>query len=816
MTCKRFLTIFSFTIVAFFTELASNIACGWEPDPYDYYISYFHNNIVGEEYKPFMFTEYSYMYSEEETVSEAQINSNEWAGYLGNVNGNDVRKIMYQTDSATDELINLFLLNKNTSLADSLQQNTYLEALKKNKKARAYFLFAKTIEPLALIQYDPWDPGPLDTVAMLDKAEEALALSRESGKDSFLKLRYAYQAARMFHYATDYEKCIEVYESEIAPISIKSSAKGWATSLYAGALRRVGQNAEAAFLFSMVFESNPERRIQAYKNFHYIDVPIEEVLVLANNKTEKANIVGIQGFGHPDVDFGSLKTVYTLKPESKLMAPLLIREVNKLEEKLLEIDRTIPPDPYSTPFRQEYQREAVNEADVLRDFALEMSKDAIPLHKELGILTAAYLSWMVNEGDNARMYLATLDSKTLTGPLLNQYRITQLLIDLNAFKDHRDVDKEALLSALTWLDEKRYAENGVIPARNQYGYYYDYDSAYKPFTFSARNIYQNILAPSYLKSGDTAMAALAMMKGDMKYKQSHSEWSLDDMSYRTRQAWQELLQPGAMQTLEKIQAGTVNDQMGGLFSEPLKRLSADDFYELFGTTYLRTHQYAKAADCFNKISADYQFAVPQDFYEDNRKAFSNPFNSTIHDYPKAYHQSKGGTDKKQFAQKMLQLQKETQGEDEKAADAYYLMANAVYQTGTFGNAWSMISYSWTSNDNYFADSLRYYDGDFKFAHTAEQWYLKARNLSKNPDFRAKCTFMLAKCAQKQFTFSEELNPWDFQKEGSPFVMKSIHENPYLQEISHSYGQTTFYRTAVGECSYLRDFITGIGSSTSIK
>src|SRR5690606_28287285 len=120
---------------------------------------------------------------------------------------------------------------------------------------------------------------------------------------------------------------------------------------------------------------------------------------------------------------------------------------------------------------------------------------------------------------------------------------------------------EMLLSALTWLDEKRYAENGEMPERNQYGYYYDYDSGYKPFTFSARNIYQNILAPSYLKSGDTAMAALAMMKGDMKYNQNHGEWYLDDMSYRTRQVWQELLEPGAMQRLEEIKGGTFNDQM---------------------------------------------------------------------------------------------------------------------------------------------------------------------------------------------------------------------------------------------------------------
>jgi len=807
MNCKRYLSIFSLTVVAFFTELAINIACGWEPDPYDYYVSYFHNNIAGDAYQPFMFTAYSYMYTEQEAVSEASLNSREWADYLGNVKAGDVQQVMYHTGPATDSLIHLFLSDKHVPLPDSLQNNSYLQAMAKSREARNYFLFAKSTEPLAQIDYDPWNPAPLDTAAMLTKATEAWTLCKKIREDEFMKLRYAYQAARMFHYATDYENCIKVYESEIKPLAIQSSAKGWATSLYAGALRRVGQPVRAAFLFSKVFETNPERRIQAYKNFQYIDVPIEEVMALASTKNEKAAILAIQGFGHPDLDFESLSALYKLRPESPLVAPLLIREVNKLEERLLEVDRTIPPDYYYTPVRQEYRQAAVNEAKKLRGLALAISEAPVVSFQALGTITAAYLSWMINDDRNARVYLATLNPKKLNESLLNQYRITQLLINLNAFIDHRDIDNEALLAALKWLDDKRYAENGQVPSRNPKEYYEYSPPEYQPFTSSARNIYQNILAPAYLHSGDTALAALAMMKGDMKYIPQSDTLYLAEVTYRTQQVWQEFLQPGTMKKLEVLKKEIINDTFIDFLSTPLKRLSNDDFYELFGTTYLRTHQYAEALACFNKISSDYQYAVPQDFYEDNKKAFSNPFNTTIRDYPKAYDRSEG-INKKQFAQKMFDLQKDTQKENEEAAKAYYLMANAVYQTGTFGNAWSMISYSWTSNDNYYTDSLRYYDGDFKFAHTAEQWYLKARSLSTDIDFKARCTFMLAKCAQKQFTFSEELHPWDFRDKNSPFVVKSIHGNPYFKELSDSYARTAFYKAAVGECSYLRDFISG--------
>src|SRR3546814_11445997 len=97
-----------------------------------------------------MFTQYSYMYTEEESVDEATINSREWADYLGRVEVDDVLKVMYHTDSVTGEQIKLFLQNKKIPLADSLQQNTYLQALKKNKKEKQYLLFQKTVKNINL------------------------------------------------------------------------------------------------------------------------------------------------------------------------------------------------------------------------------------------------------------------------------------------------------------------------------------------------------------------------------------------------------------------------------------------------------------------------------------------------------------------------------------------------------------------------------------------------------------------------------------------------------------------------------------------
>ena len=332
-TFKKLSLIFSVFLITFFGEIAVNLACGGEIDPYDYYISYFHNNVEGDEYSPFAYNQMVYLNSETDIESEPDINSREWAKYLS-VKKEDVLKVMYKTDSATDaKLVNF---NGNASqLPDSLQQNSFIKALSKRKESLKYYQFAKSCEPLANVDFSLWDPKPRDTTAMGSKAQEGLKLT-EAEKDDFLKLRYAYQAERMFHFAGYHAESKLTYEKYIKTSKVNSAVKGWALALYAGSTRRLGNPEESAFLFSKVFASNPERRVQAYKNYYYNSTPVNGALKYAKTNNEKANIWAINGFGDADSGIESLNKVYQYEPKSQLNGTLLVREVNKLEQALIE------------------------------------------------------------------------------------------------------------------------------------------------------------------------------------------------------------------------------------------------------------------------------------------------------------------------------------------------------------------------------------------------------------------------------------------------------------------------------------------------
>lgn len=810
-TFKKLSLIFSIFLITFFGEIAVNIACGGEIDPYDYYISYFHNNVQGDDYAPFVFNQMTYLNSEEDVASESEINSQEWAKYL-EAKAEDVLKIMYDADSTTK--VKLAVYNGNLSeLPDRLQKNTFLQGLKRNKSAFKYYAFAKKCEPFANVNFNLWDPQPRDTVGMETLGEEALVLAGAE-KDSFLKLRYAYQAERMLHYAGSHEESKEVYEKFVKGNKSNSAVKGWALALYAGSIRRLGNPEESAFLFSKVFATNPERRIQAYKNYYYNSAPINGALKYAKTNEEKANIWAINGFGNSDFNTESLYQVYQYAPKSQLTGTLLVREVNKLEQALIEANdiAKISFDYYFSYNERSKAKDSVRNVNLrqlndIRNFAIKLATDKKYPQPELGTLTAAYLSWMENKDAVASNYLSTLNPEKLPEKLRDQYRITDLLIKAKNIKKGNAFNENDLLPTLKWLDEKRFAENNSHPGDK----YYDWaDEEDKRFSRTTRNFYQQLLAPAYLKLGDTAKAALTMVKGDLEYKIVKDNSLFKNMSYQTTAFWQQFLSPKSMQGLLNYKKKAVVNDVTGLLSKALNQLKNDDFYELFGTTYLRTHQYEKAVQMFAKVSPNYNYFNPENWYADDAdsKLYANPFIQTINDFPKKYVNAKASITKKAFAAEMSRLQKLITSDKKNASIYYYKMANAVYQTGYYGNSWFLISYDWSTYAN--ASPAKYgYDVDYKKAQTAKSWYLKARALSTNADFKAKCTFMLAKCAQKQIILNAKLNSfsyWDKDDVKYQNFINANYNNPYFKELKLKYSKTPFYQVAAGECSYLGDFI----------
>ena len=687
MTNWKKLVIYCISLIGcFFVFIAIIFACADEGDPYDYYVSFFHNNIQGKkDYGAFYFTNNLFLYSETEPQNEADINANEWAAYLGkNVAAADVVTAMYRLDHQTDSVLYAGYLDQKGSLPDNLSSNTFLKAIIANKSALKYYRFAKNAEKIANVASQPWEPTPMDTVALRTRGAEAFALGTQE-KDKFIQLRYYYQAQRLLHYGASYQQANTVYDKYMAPINTASHIKGWALSLKAGELRRLKDTIKAAYLFSKVFAQYPERRVQAYRNYQYMHVNTNQVLALATNAAERANIYAIDGFADPKVNIIPLQQVYALSPASPMVGVLLIREINKLEEYYLT-PKLQPQQPplysFDATMRAGKDNAVLSQIQQLKDFSRQLAADKKYPDAEIGTLAAAYLAWMQGNTTEGSLLLKALYTAKLKPDFEDQKQVIQLLLSAQSIQKYNRVNESVLLSALQWLDKKVKEENkaDTLQLWNKDGV--------SPFTATERNFYENVLAPVYLTQQDTTMTALALVAA-----------GADVTGF-----WENSLHSDNISTIMQWKASPGTNPYISFLLNKIGFLNANYLNELLGTACLREHQYSKAVACFKHVDAAF-------LNKERDYTLADPFIELVNDYPKVYTYGKAkGYNKLQFAEAMANLQQQIKNDPENRASYYYKMATGLYNTSTYGNAWYLISYNWSSTD-FGRAALYYYDAD---------------------------------------------------------------------------------------------------------
>ncbi|WP_073401864.1 hypothetical protein [Mucilaginibacter sp. OK098] len=804
-TSKRLIIYCVSFIAVFFVGIAVDLACSGEDDPYDYYVSFFHNNVQGEHNYGSFYLSYNYVFNDEEPESEQDINAKEWAAYLGrDIKTEDVKAALYGDAKGDSAMLHDKLIGKN-KLPDGLKSNSFFYAIAfgNNDSALQYYLFAKGVERVANFGYDQWNPQPVDTNKLYNSGLEALKRAKTE-KDKFIKLRYLYQAERLLHYSTDFKQAMAVYDEYIADYKSDSHVKGWALALKAGEERRLGDTGKAAYLFSKVFALYPERRVQAYKNFHYCSANADKVAALAANNTERAFIYAIDGFGNMEYNIPYLQKVYQYDPHAEAVGVLLVRELNKLELKYLSPrlgNQLTYNNSYKDPEAGKTNQEAINEINELQKVCNKLSADGKYAEPALGYIASAYLSWM--EGGHTAdglNYLSKVNNEKLSPKLNDQKQLVNLLLTAQKFEKLNDVNEAQLLPSLKWLDNKVAEQLKKIKSGDDNGYARGYNSS--RFASSARDFYNLVLSTAYLKQKDTIKAALCILKSEKIFNPVDSSANNNLNTINTSpQFWTHYLHSPQVNQLIAWKLNPTGSSYLKFLAGSLSKIKTNELYDLLGTDYLREHNYSMATAAFKKISIKgYNKGI--NMYIDSLE-MADPFINQLHDYPKVFLNANSKPfNRLMFAQKMLSLQGKLKSDPKNAASYYFQIATGLYNATHYGNAYYLISYEWSSYD-YGRQNLYSYDNDYIKTKTAEQYYLKAYQLSTDQEFKAKCTYMAAKCRQKQITAPDGIG-WSGESNGQ--YDKAVRNNPYFAGLKSGYSKTAFYKLAVNECSYLRDYL----------
>lgn len=689
MNLKTFMGVCATISIVLVSFPQNIIGCGGSIDPYDYYLSFFNQYATSQlQYNPFFYTNELFLFETEEPASREELLIKEWVAYTKNtVSEKDANTFVMKFPAKSISTLYYHIeKNKPEILPDSISKNSMSQFFIKEKDTEAlgYILFAKKAEPL--LNEDDWSPATHDSLVMDKFLKNGLQLYNAAKTDLF-KLKYAYQILRLAHYNNQYEAVIKYYDELVAPNTAQSVIQPMCLALKAGAFFRLGRFQESAYLFSKAFHQSDVKKVSNYYGFDWAVVKEEDqqnYLKLCKNNDERADMIALFALKNPALCLNLLKEIYSLKPSSGILSTLMVREVNKFEEKYLtpligrEYNSNLLGISYSYQYSGKETDSILNhnkpELVAFIEFANTLAKEKKVKDVALMQLSAAYGAYMLRDFAKANDYLEKAKAAGLTPRLQDQWMMTNLLVQISSQEKIDAAFEERILPSLNWLYKK--ATNNKQQSGDQE---FDYEGSEKAqWGQSYRNLLVDILSKRYKAQGDMSKAVLAIGNAEtLKYLYSNS-------------------------AIEYLHSELSGDQSEGLFKfltnkkfTPYEnfliahnKLKIKDVADFAGTAYLRDYNYAKAIEWLQKIPGQ------------NKIIKKNPFIDILYDREDYLHWDKATTTKLSFAKEMQRLHQLANTDKANASKYFYKLALGYYNVTYYGYAWELVEYWRSGSDGY--------------------------------------------------------------------------------------------------------------------
>jgi hypothetical protein len=517
MKWKIFLTL---CVSSFFIAFPNNIiGCGPGVDAYDYYTSFFNPDIsANKTLRPFYYTNYEFIYDTEDVVSTTDVLAEEWKKYCGEkVTIKDAKSfVMEYSETDISNLYYFLEKNKPLSISDSVKQNSMTNYFvdQKDFEALGYIIYAKTLEPFVNNAYDSWEAKKTTATIDVDKKiETGLQLYAAAKKDLF-KLKYAYQVTRLALYSNKNSDAIKYYDEYVAPIKTESILQPLSLALKAGALFRLDNKKDAAYLFSKAFSGSDAKKVSNYISFNWaVDTNTnrKDYLSLCKTNEEKANMLSLFAMRSGSNEIETLANIYTVDPPNKHIEAIIGREINKLESSyftpLLNKQKggKLFYYTWSEGATDSLMNEGKKETAALTKQLIKMA-EAKNVNTALCYTSAAYCALMMRDFDKSNAYLASAKKYNPSAKVNDQWMLTNLLLSINESTKIDAAAEEKMLPSLQWLQQKALKEKSFMSSRS-----WSNNSQWQIFY---RNIMTVALAKKYHAQGDVYKEALCVGAAD--------------------------------------------------------------------------------------------------------------------------------------------------------------------------------------------------------------------------------------------------------------------------------------------------------------
>jgi hypothetical protein len=545
-----------------------------------------------------------------------------------------------------------------------------------------YLLFVRDLQP-NVEGMNQWEGCAHDLTTTENYFLTGEQLLKKS-KSDFLKLRIAYQLARLAHYAGDYNKCISYFDNYIQPLNSNSCIMYWALGHKAGSLKALGNLPEATYLFSLVFANSPDKRNEAYKSIWFRGEAYEQAFTFCKNDQEKLTLLFMNALEHPGPYMEGLVKLFEINPASKELEVLVMREVKKMESTFTKSD-----------FFYEYSEgdNSSNTLKTLKDFIFKIASTGTARTPPLWYFLSGYISYLTKDYGEAVKFIdkANVLSKDDLR-FKNQARIVKTIIAIDAEDTITREFENKILQEFTWLDKMK---------GSHLSNYYSNEFS------KAKSYFLERLMLRYEKNGAQMKAALCMnMYSPIYLKSTMNEGDVDAF----------------ITFIGKKNKSPMEIFLGQNFQYTLNQLN-----EIKGMLALRRGEFKKAVRYLK--TSDQSIMSSGDPFEFSVNICITCNNEDL-DSP--------GYTKLGFAEKMLELETQAKIDKVKAANNYFMIGLGLFNTTYFGSSWDLLDYE--------RRAYRV-DGVHTDCSKSLEYFLKVMELTKDKELAAKACYMAAKCEQ---------------------------------------------------------------------
>ena len=614
--------------------------------------------------------------------------------------------------------------------------NQFIQFLYKNKQFNVlkYLNNAKEAEPFnsVLFDDDPWELQYQEIKSKRSLFIKKIETDLEQEKDPSLQKKYAFLIIRLAYYDGDLVKVSSVFDRYFKTTT-KDYLYYWSLYFYCFT------NKGTAIDVVNVFENSTSKRYASYYYFKE-NFDFEEALQQAKNNVEKANIYAYQSIQKLDKNLENLKAIYKLNPKSKSLNPLLLREINKLEDWIYTPYYTnyLPSTQYD--FWEDVQKETMNTLRQRSENDRLYAKEVLDFVRNVN----------VNKTKNATLWKAAE---------------IQLLFMTKAYS-------ECLEEIAAF--QKKYPNEQVNEQLLQIKALCLVSAQEKGNTIVTKDI-ENIVLDQSLN-----VKFLFALGRELEYKENYTDGlalisyvdkiSNDNYNYYNRPFWRgnRLKTSGNLDyfysyfdyldfvydanEMQKV-LNNINTKPKSAYNDKIYSVLKSDFLklnDLLGTKFLRENNLQQAYNVFKAMGDKYweenYNAWERSSLDDGYYMFDqNPFYDFKYTPDFIPHKEKFIVSKLSVVEHLLKFKKLV--EDPKNTDRdyyYFIIANCYYNMADDGNSWMMRRFSSTRsfgwNEGYIPES--YIDEvEYRNRLLAQKYYGLAYNNAKNKKFKALCLRM---------------------------------------------------------------------------